>query len=300
MKFLDICLAWLGSRWPAKKFVQRFVSGDTMENAFRVAEELNKEGFEAIINFLGEEVKDRTQVWDNVNVYAAVIRGIYHQKLRARISVKPSQLGLKIASELYRQMIIWAGRIAFIHDIPLEIDIETEDTAKEIIQETILLAKIFPALNLRQAMAMNFKDSFTHLYNLTATGVKVRLCKGAYLSGYSEKKIAKKFYSAASWLLRMKADPDIATHDLQLHQEIFKLRNEYPAVCGFQFLLGLRKRTWKKLAEKKERVAIYVPFGSHWLPYAKRRWKYIIKKIPSMIMDEIDTLQTYYMERIRK
>ena len=287
MKFLDRILLWLGSHWPGRYFVSRFVAGDTMENAFRVAQELNSQGFEAIINFLGEEVKDKTQVWDNVNVYAALMRGINQQKLKARISVKPSQLGLKIASDLYRQQLRWVGRDAFLNDIPLEIDIETEDAAGEIIQETINLVKYFPKLNLRQAMAMNFKDSFIHLYNLTSVGVKVRLCKGAYSSKYSEKKIAKKFYFAASWLLRMKANQDFATHDLGLIKHILSLKNEYPSPCGFQFLLGLRKRTWKQLAEKKERVAIYVPFGSHWLPYAKRRWTYIIKKIPSMICDEI-------------
>ena len=274
MKFLDICLVWFGSRWPVKKFVQRFVSGDTMEDAFRVAEELNKDGFEAIINFLGEEVKDRAQIRDNVNVYAALIRRIYQQKLRARISVKPSQLGLKIDPRIYWYQMVHIGREAFLYKVPFEIDIETEDTVQKTIQSTIFLKNYFSGLDLRQALAMNFKRSFDYLYDLTAAGVKVRLCKGAYPSKYSEKQVRERYYSAASYLLRQKANSDFATHDLELTNRILRLRNEYPAVCGFQFLWGLRKRMWKKLAGQGEHVAIYVPFGKNWLPYAKRCWKY--------------------------
>lgn len=258
-----------------KPFVRRFVAGGTMEDAFRVAEKLNKEGFEAIINFLGEEVKDRTQVWDNINVYAAVIRGIRHQKL-VRISVKPSQLGLKIAPEFYRQHLRWLGRDAFLNDITLEIDIETEDTAEKAIQETIELVNYFPGINLRQSLAMNFEMSFCWLSDLAAAKIPVRLYKGAYTSKFSGGKLKERYYSAASFLLRQDANPDFATYDFKLLKRIFDLRSAYPASCGFQFLLGLRKRTWKKLREKNERVAIYVPFGTHWLPY----WKYVIKKIP--------------------
>jgi len=64
---------------------------------------------------------------------------------------------------------------------------------------------------------------------------------------------------------------------------ISRLKKEPPTICGFQFLLGIIRRTWKELADNGERVAIYVPFGKNWLPYAKRRWKYIVKKIPAMI-----------------
>ncbi len=303
MKFLDICLVWFGSRWPVKKFVQRFVSGDTMEDAFRVAKKLNEEGFEAIINFLGEEVKDKEQVWDNVNVYVSLIREIDRRKLKARISVKPSQLGLKIDPRVYWLHLWQVGRSAFLYKVPLEIDMETEDTVAETIKGTVTLAKNFPGVDLRQALAVNFSKniSFEKLSDLTAAGVKVRLCKGAYPSERSEKEISRKFFAAADYLLRCNANPDFATHDLnlinrveKLREEIYKSRGNSDAVppdpsmqelipCGFQFLLGLRKRTWKELVERNERVAIYVPFGKNWLPYAKRRWKYIAKKIPSII-----------------
>lgn len=284
MKTLDTLLSWFGSHWPGKYFVSRFVAGETMEDALRVAKVLNEQGFEAIVNFLGEEVKERSQVQENVKIYLNLLKKIHFMKLKARVSIKPSQLGLKIDPRIYWHQMVLIGKGAFIFKVPLEIDMETEDTVVETINETISLAEYYPGLNLRQAMAMNFKESFTHLYNLTAAGVKVRLCKGAYPSDYNEKIAKQRYFSAADYLLRHNANSDFATHDLKLLMRIFDLRSAYPAPCGFQFLLGLRKRTWKQLVEKKERVAIYVPFGSHWLPYAKRRWKYLLKKLPSIML----------------
>jgi proline dehydrogenase len=284
MKTLDTLLSWFGNHWPGKYFVSRFVAGEEMEDALKVAKVLNEQGFEAIVNFLGEEVKERSQVQENARIYLDLLKKIHFGKLKARVSIKPSQLGLKIDPRIYWHQMVSIGRDAYIYQIPLEIDMETEDTVVETINETVGLAEYYPGLNLRQAMAMNFKESFTHLYNLTAAGVKVRLCKGAYSSKYSEKKVAERYFSAASYLFRQKANPDFATHDLRLLEKIFRLRNEYPAACGFQFLLGLRKKTWKELATRGERVGIYAPFGTNWLPYAKRRWKYLLKKLPSIIL----------------
>jgi proline dehydrogenase len=39
----------------------------------------------------------------------------------------------------------------------------------------------------------------------------------------------------------------------------------------FQLLYGIRSKTQQKLAEEGYRVRIYVPFGTHWLPYFYRR-----------------------------
>jgi proline dehydrogenase len=284
MKLLDRILVKIG--WP---FARLFVAGKEMEDALRVAEELNKQDLTAIINFLGEEVKSQPQAYGNMLMYKKLLNQIRTRKLMARISVKPSQIGLKIDPHFYWRNLWEIGRIAFVSDIPLEIDMETEDTVSATIQATIELKKYFSStlfgdIDLRQAVAMNYKNIFDHIFDLTKAGVKIRLCKGAYKSSISDKNEVKgRYRSAFSFLLRNEADPACATHDLSLADYALSLKNDYPFSCEFQFLLGLRKKTWKKLAGKGEQVAIYVPFGSHWLPYAKRRWLYILKKLPSII-----------------
>ncbi len=285
MDIWNKCLSDLGEKWPGKKFVKKFVAGENMEDAFRVAQSLNIQGLEAIINFLGEEVNDRQQARENVEFYSGLIEEIWRRKLQARVSVKPSQLGLKIDRRFYWFQLISVARDAYLYRIPIEIDIETEETAPSVIKNTVALAGHYPGLKLRQAVAMNFKESFDFLQDLTLAKIPVRLCKGAYASEYSEKKVRERFISAAIYLANHDANPDFATHDLALIYLMRALKEKYHNPFGFQFLLGLRKKWWQKLATDGERVGIYVPFGTNWLPYAKRRWKYIIRKIPSMIAD---------------
>jgi len=295
MNFWDRCLIWFGNRWPGKKLVRRFIAGNTMKDAFLVAQKLNSQGFEAIINFLGEEVKDLQKARENARMYSYLIRQIKRRKLKARVSIKPSQIGLRINRFFYRPNLFGVGRDALIYGIPLEIDMETEETVDATVWETIALSKHYSGLDLRQAMAINFKESFAHLYNLAGSGAKIRLCKGAYPSVYGKKEIRERFLSAADYLLEHDANPDFATHDLNLLGKLLSLRENIHDIrksahltpfsmsamtvpCGFQFLLGLRKKTWKELCQQGERTAIYVAFGSNWLPYAKRRWQYIVKK----------------------
>jgi proline dehydrogenase len=39
----------------------------------------------------------------------------------------------------------------------------------------------------------------------------------------------------------------------------------------FQMLYGLRKGRWAELVRDGYRVRIYVPYGTHWIPYFYRR-----------------------------
>lgn len=266
-----------------KPLSRLFVAGDTMEDALRIAKELNEQGLEAIINFLGEEAEDQRQVYDVARIYSQLVWEIQNRDIGARVSIKPSHLGLKVYPYLYWNRLLSIAGDCFSYKVPLEIDMETEDMAAQTTGMAIQLAKHYPGLDLRQCLAMNFKDSFAYLYNLTAAGVKVRLCKGAYPSKYREKEVKERYLTAAYHLFQKKADPDFATHDLELLNRIHSNYRKARTVCGFQFLFGLRRSTWKELSEQNRRVAIYVPFGTNWLPYAKRRWKYIIKKTPSII-----------------
>ena len=267
MKTMDMLFSSLENHWPGKYFLSRFVAGEETEDALMVAEKLNKEGFTAIINFLSEGVEKQT-VRNTAIRYREILREIFRRKLEARISIKPSQLGLKISRDFYWYNLKEVARDAFLFGIPLEIEIETEDTAGEIINGTIGLAKYYQGLDLRQTLAMNCKNSFDYLFALMQVGVKVRICKGAYQGDISDKnEIKGRFRSLASYLLRRRADPEFATDDLELINHILSLISDYhPVSCGFQFFFGLRKKTWEKLKDGGERVSIYVPFG------AKNNW----------------------------
>jgi len=75
-------------------------------------------------------------------------------------------------------------------------------------------------------------------------------------------------------LFREGVYPAIATHD----DKLIKWAKEYAASHNiatdqfeFQYLYGIRTKTFQKLVKEGYRVRCYVPFGAHWLPYFSRR-----------------------------
>jgi proline dehydrogenase len=88
------------------------------------------------------------------------------------------------------------------------------------------------------------------------------------------KDIRANFTRLAEILFREGVYPAIATHD----DKLLKWTKGYAAANAvpnnkyeFQYLYGIRTKTFQKLAEAGYRVRCYVPYGTHWLPYTLRR-----------------------------
>ena len=110
-------------------------------------------------------------------------------------------------------------------------------------------------------------------------GDRVRLCKGAYrepaeVALQDMGKIREAFKACAHALLDGGNYPAIATHDEELIADtIAYARAQGIAASRFEFqmLYGLRKGRWEELVRDGYNVRIYVPFGTHWIPYFYRR-----------------------------
>jgi proline dehydrogenase len=107
----------------------------------------------------------------------------------------------------------------------------------------------------------------------------VRLCKGAYqeppeIAWARMDDIRASYRRCAHLLLEKGIHPAIATHDESLIQDTLAFTRErgIPARrFEFQMLYGLRPRRWDELAAAGHDVRIYVPYGTHWMPYFYRR-----------------------------
>jgi proline dehydrogenase len=110
-------------------------------------------------------------------------------------------------------------------------------------------------------------------------GDRVRLCKGAYreparLAMQDMREIRASFKRCARLLLDKGDHPAVATHDEELIQDAVDHIREAKLPASryeFQMLFGLRPRRWDSLVAAGHPVRIYVPFGTHWLPYFYRR-----------------------------
>ncbi|MFQ5761571.1 MAG: hypothetical protein ACE5PO_00920 [Candidatus Bathyarchaeia archaeon] len=78
----------------ALRVVRRWIAGETAEEALRRAKKANQLKLNAIVNFLGEHVTESVEASSVVQEYVNLTEAISRRKLRACISVKPSQLGL--------------------------------------------------------------------------------------------------------------------------------------------------------------------------------------------------------------
>jgi proline dehydrogenase len=114
---------------------------------------------------------------------------------------------------------------------------------------------------------------------LNALGIRVRLCKGAYLEKppaafESKAEVDRDYFDLAKKLLTRGGYPAIATHDERMIEKV----ERFAANSGigrdtfeFQMLYGIRRDLQKRLVEDGYRLRLYVPFGEAWYPYFMRR-----------------------------
>lgn len=256
-------------------FAKRFVAGETVNDAIRVARGLQERGIYTIINILGEDVKDGKEVARIRSQYLKLIKKLAAKGLHyIHISIKPSQLGLKISEFLYRmslRMILEAAAT----DLPealVEIDREAHEYAKAVREVSLGFASVF--FNQRLACQINLNETVEEIQQFIEAGISVRLCKGTAYPGdiKNEEEIRKRFLEQAFLLSEKGNRPAIATHDLYL---IDKLRSEEN--LGFQVVLGIENKEMEKLAQEGKEVGFYIPCGPYWWAYGKRRLKTILK-----------------------
>lgn len=114
---------------------------------------------------------------------------------------------------------------------------------------------------------------------LAELGADIRLCKGAYnepkgiaLQDMADIREAFKMY--AKILLEKTSYPRIATHDDEIinwMKEFTQEENISKNRFEFQMLYGLRQETMEEFAKNGYNARIYVPYGTMWFPYFKRR-----------------------------
>jgi proline dehydrogenase len=110
-------------------------------------------------------------------------------------------------------------------------------------------------------------------------GDRIRLCKGAYREPASialqDMAEIRKAYAACAYLLLDQGSyPAIATHDESLVTDTIDYARAQKIAASrfeFQMLYGLRRSRWEELVGAGYNVRIYVPFGTHWIPYFYRR-----------------------------
>jgi proline dehydrogenase len=260
---------------PGRALAQRFVAGDTLDEAVTVARRLNDHGFLVSLDLLGEEVHDRDSALAATEEYLGCLDRIHAEGLDANISVKPTQLGLAIDEDLAMAAITRLGERATLRRTTVTIDMEDSRYT----EATVRLFEKGQADNDNFGVALQscLRRTPSDLERTMPLGGHIRICKGAYVEPpevalTSKNDVDRAFAAQLRTLMASPSTrPAIATHDsalIDLTRELAAAR-DHP--FEFQMLYGVRPELQQQLVAEGFPLRVYLPFGSQWYPYLTRR-----------------------------
>jgi pyrroline-5-carboxylate reductase len=270
--------------------VDRFVAGDSIGDAVRVARSLRDAGLYVTLDYLGESVTDPRHAAATAEQYTALLGKLAAEGLTedgaVEVSVKPTAVGLSLeaaepgAASAAGERIA-TGHIARIAEAAagcgttVTLDAEDHRTADATLRIAGTLRPAHPSLGSVVQAALRRTEADVRA--LAVPGVRVRLVKGAYMEPVSEAFTAKQdvdkaFARCLRILMEGPGYPMIATHDPRLIAITRSLGLRKPADSfEYQMLYGIRTDLQRELAAAGARVRVYVPYGSDWYGYLVRR-----------------------------
>ena len=264
-----------------KIFAYKYVAGEIAENAITVVKDLNKKGFAVTLDILGEHVSNKNTAEEICNEYQKLLIEIKQNDLDCNLSIKPSHLGMDINFDCAKKNIMDIIEKANEYNNFIRIDMEDST-------QTDLTIKLYNELKRNHDNVVIVHQAYLHRSekdiknNSKMKNFNFRLCKGIYkespeIAMHDGEKINENYILLVKTLLRGQGYACIATHDLELINQIEKFIEENeisPNRFEFQVLFGVPMgNKLEHLKEKGYKVRIYVPFGEAWFDYSIRRLK---------------------------
>ncbi len=259
---------------------KRYIAGTRLTDGVRTVKELNGKGMMTTMDLLGEDVSEAHETDAVRDVILQMWQAIGEHRLIANVSVKPTQLGLKIDQELcYRNV---RAIVQKAHELSNFVRIDMEDASTT--DDTIALYRRLRAegfSNLGVVIQAYLHRSEADVRALVKEGANFRLCKGIYNESpsiaYKERQeIRDNFLKLLRIMLEGGSYVGIATHDDPLIEGSYKIvesmaleKKKYE----FQMLLGVREGRRDQIVRDGHRLRVYVPFGEQWYAYSTRRLK---------------------------
>jgi proline dehydrogenase len=275
----------------ARRTARRFVAGETIEAALQAVTELNQNGMLATLDLLGEHTTDEAAANDARLQIQQLLTRLAQSGLRSNVSIKLTQIGLKLDEALCAQHLKAILDAARAHDLFVRIDMEESAS----VDATLRLYRQMRAAgynNVGAVIQSALYRSDGDVMSLLEEGARIRLVKGAYMEppevAYAAKQdVDEAFDRLADLMLHATAAkvergnngawPPIAaigTHDgkrvdfAKQHAGEIGLAKED---VEFQMLYGIRRELQNQLVKQGYPVRVYVPFGREWYPYFMRR-----------------------------
>ncbi|QAU13088.1 proline dehydrogenase [Halorubrum sp. BOL3-1] len=255
---------------------RQFVAGESVPAALDHARAANEDGIAVILNLLGEHHEDPADAEADADAYRRLLDDIAASGLDACVSVKPSQIGMDVSTDLfeehYRDIVARADELgAFVW-----CDMEDADTTDATLDAFESIAADYP-WSVGQCIQSNLRRTADDLDRLVDVPGKIRLVKGAYDEpssiAYTDKADVDEAYRDDLRLLFERRDRGVAvgSHDPEMISLADRLAREHGADYEVQMLMGVRGDAQRDLTAQGVDVFQYAPYGDRWLSYFYRR-----------------------------
>jgi proline dehydrogenase len=267
------------------KVLNRWVAGAKADDAISYCQKLNSKN-SCIFNYLGEHHTDAASVFRSVKEYKHVIDMIAKNKMKAAITIKPSQLGFNVlekkdSEKFCQQQILEIVKYATSKKVYTWLDMEdsrfTDFTLKFYRK---FASRYLLGICLQANLRRTEKDLLDLIRMSQKTKVRIRLVKGIYkekedVAFTSQHEIHVKFLSLIT--IAFEHSPKdfgiaIGTHHTQAVELALKLQEEYKKkFFEIEVLKGVLPEYYEKLRDEGVFVTEYVPYGKDAFAYSVRR-----------------------------
>jgi proline dehydrogenase len=264
------------SRW-ARRLSARFVAGDNLPEALDTCQRINAEGIAVTLDHLGENVMSLEEAAASRDAYLLTLNDIDRLRINGNVSLKLSQFGIDLSlSECTANVEALVSRAAALGNF-VRVDMESSQYTDRTLDLVVHLHDRFKTTGtvIQAYLYRSRKD----VEMLCGRGIRVRLCKGAYLEPpavafKSKADTDRNFVELMKLLLETGVYPAIATHDEKIVEQtkrFVEARKIPHDSFEFQMLYGIRRDIQKRLVNEGYRLRVYVPYGQAWYPYFMRR-----------------------------
>lgn len=260
-----------------RKLARRFIAGEELADALGAIRQLNNQGFEVTLDYLGESVRDVSAAEEACQAYLTILDRLSAEGLRSHVSVKLTQLGMAMDEAVAERHLRAIAQRARLHANFVRIDMEgspyTEITLR--LFQRVDAPRDVLGIALQSYLYRSERD----VDNLLQCSARIRLVKGAYkeppgVAFPRKEDVDGNFQKLMEKLLASGGYHAVATHDRRMIDGalgIARCRGLGADRFEFQMLYGIRRQLQRELLRQGYRVRVYVPYGKQWYPYFMRR-----------------------------
>lgn len=260
-----------------RRVANRYIAGETTDEALQVVAGLNARGFRSTLDILGEHIHSLDQARRAIDGYLNVLEEIAKRKADSTISIKLTQLGLKLDAGVCLEMAQQLVRRASELNNFVRIDMEDSSCTTDTLRIYRQLRRDFS--NVGVVVQAYLRRTMDDVISLEDLKPNYRLCKGVYVEpraiSYRDMRVINRNYAALlEKLLRNGSYVGIATHDELMVWEAMRIIRELQLPASayeFQMLLGVEEELRDIIRAGGHNVRIYIPFGRDWYAYSVRR-----------------------------